>query len=209
MLIKFDKSRPRRSALRLILGGGGLAADAWLPWSWAASTWEEPLTDAMRGVLGARVRAPLGTGPAGAEALDWQGQVWSALGRWLPEPALRQELSAHLWYEARRAGLSLSLVLGLIETESGFRKHAISPAGAMGYAQVMPFWTRLIGDGDASALFRTQPNLRYGCVILRHYLDQEKGDLTLALGRYNGTRGQWSYPQRVLEAARRWRMSHD
>lgn len=209
MLIKFDKSHPRRSALRLILGGGGLAADAWLPWSWAASTLEEPLTDAMRGVLGARVRAPLGRGPAGAEALDWQGQVLNALGRWLPEPALRQELSAHLWYEARRAGLSLSLVLGLIETESGFRKHAISPAGAMGYAQVMPFWTRLIGDGDASALFRTQPNLRYGCVILRHYLDQEKGDLTLALGRYNGTRGQWSYPQRVLEAARRWRMSHD
>jgi soluble lytic murein transglycosylase-like protein len=122
---------------------------------------------------------------------------------------LRSELTTHLWYEAQRAGLSVSWMLGLIEVESGFRKHAISYAGAMGYAQVMPFWTRLIGDGDVSALLRTQPNLRYACLILRHYLDQERGDLTLALGRYNGTRGETSYPERVLQAAARWRATHE
>ena len=71
---------------------------------------------------------------------------------------MQHELGVHLWYEAKRAGLSLSLMLGLIEVESGFRKHAISGAGAMGYAQVMPFWTRLIGDGNVSALLQTQPN---------------------------------------------------
>jgi soluble lytic murein transglycosylase-like protein len=184
----------------------GLAASAWEK---PPSPLEEPLSDALRGVLGQRVRAPEGMGPQGDEALHWQAHVSLALSQWVAEPELRRELTSHLWYEARRAGLSLSLVLGLIEVESGFRKHAISSAGAMGYAQVMPFWTRLIGNGDASALLRTQPNLRYGCVILRHYLDREGGDLMLALGRYNGTRGQWGYPQRVLAAASRWRVSHD
>lgn len=174
-----------------------------------ASTMEEPLSDALRGVLGRRVRAPVGMGPQEADALAWQRQVSLGLGQWGLEPELRQELTTHLWYEARRAGLSLSLVLALIEVESGFRKHAISSAGAMGYAQVMPFWTRLIGDGDVQALLRTQTNLRYGCVILRHYLDREAGDLMLALGRYNGSRGQWGYPERVIAAAQRWRLSHD
>lgn len=209
MLVKSDSHLPRRAWLRRSIRRGVVAAWTCASWPLWAATPEEPLSDALRGVLGGRVRAPMDQGSLGGEALAWQAQVSLGLARWLPEPALRQELTVNLWYEARRAGLSLSLVLGLIEVESAFRKHAISSAGAMGYAQVMPFWTRLIGDGDASALFRTPPNLRYGCVILRHYLDQEKGDLTLALGRYNGTRGQWAYPQRVLEAAGRWRLSHD
>jgi soluble lytic murein transglycosylase-like protein len=100
--------------------------------------------------------------------------------------------------------LEISLVLGLIEVESGFRKHAVSAAGARGYMQVMPFWMRLIGDGDASRLFHMQTNLRFGCVILRHYLDREKSDLFLALGRYNGSRGQAPYPNAVLAAQRKW-----
>jgi soluble lytic murein transglycosylase-like protein len=96
------------------------------------------------------------------------------------------------------------LVLGLIQVESGFRKFAISSAGARGYMQVMPFWTRVLSEGDASVLFQTQANLRFGCVILRHYLQREGGDLTLALGRYNGSRGQLAYPQAVLSAQRQW-----
>ena len=88
--------------------------------------------------------------------------------------------------------------------ESGFRKFAVSPAGARGYMQVMPFWSRLIGDGDASRLFHLQTNLRFGCVILRHYLDREQGDVFMALGRYNGTRGQAAYPNAVLAASRQW-----
>ena len=170
---------------------------------------EEPLSDAMRLLLRQRWVAAAPALAVSPERQEQQARTMVALARWVPEPVLRSELTTHLWYEAQRAGLSVSWMLGLIEVESGFRKHAISYAGAMGYAQVMPFWTRLIGDGDVSALLRTQPNLRYACLILRHYLDQERGDLTLALGRYNGTRGETSYPERVLQAAARWRATHE
>jgi soluble lytic murein transglycosylase-like protein len=109
----------------------------------------------------------------------------------------------------RRAGLSLSLVLGLIQTESAFRKYAISPAGARGYMQVMPFWTRTLGDGDERKLFHMQTNLRFGCVILRYCLDREQGDVPLGLGRYNGSRGQAAYPNAVLQSQRRWQLAVD
>ena len=116
----------------------------------------------------------------------------------------RVEFLQTVWYESRRAGLEPALVLGLVQAESGFRKYAISSAGARGYTQVMPFWARQIGDGDAARLFVMQVNLRFGCVILRHYLDVEKGDLFMALGRYNGSRGQAAYPNMVLGARKRW-----
>jgi soluble lytic murein transglycosylase-like protein len=95
-------------------------------------------------------------------------------------------------------------VLGLVQVESGFRKYAISVAGARGYMQVMPFWARLIGDGDPARLFHMQTNLRFGCVILRHYLEREKGDLFMALGRYNGSRGKPQYPNAVFGASKNW-----
>jgi soluble lytic murein transglycosylase-like protein len=107
-------------------------------------------------------------------------------------------------YEAQRAGLDPHMVLGLIQVESNFRRHAISSAGARGYMQVMPFWTSVIGDGDPSALFDARTNLRYGCVILRHYIDIERGDLFRALGRYNGSLGRPEYPNAVLAAWKRW-----
>lgn len=117
---------------------------------------------------------------------------------------LRREFLQTVWYESQRAGLDPSLVLGLIQVESGFRKFAISSAGARGFMQVMPFWTRVLAEGDASVLFQAQTNLRFGCVILRHYLNVEGGDLTLALGRYNGSRGQTQYPNDVLTAQKGW-----
>ena len=101
-------------------------------------------------------------------------------------------------------GLDSGLVLGLIQVESAFRKFAVSPVGARGYMQVMPFWTRVIGNGDPASLFHMQTNLRFGCVILRHYLDRERGDLYMALGRYNGSRGKPQYPNAVFAAARHW-----
>ena len=107
-------------------------------------------------------------------------------------------------YEAQRAGLDPNLVLGLIEVESYFRRYAISSAGARGYMQVMPFWTQVIGDGDPAKLFDMRTNLRYGCTILRHYLDIERGDLYRALGRYNGSLGRPEYPNAVLRAWRKW-----
>jgi soluble lytic murein transglycosylase-like protein len=91
-----------------------------------------------------------------------------------------------------------------VQVESAFRKFAVSSVGARGYMQVMPFWTRVIGDGDPAKLFHMQTNLRFGCVILRHYLDREQGDLYLALGRYNGSRGKAEYPNAVFAAQRNW-----
>ena len=116
----------------------------------------------------------------------------------------RIEFLQTVWYESRRAGLDTSLVMGLIQVESAFRKYAVSSVGARGYTQVMPFWTRVIGDGDPGKLFHMQTNLRFGCVILRHYLDRERGDLFLALGRYNGSRGRAPYPNAVQGAQRNW-----
>lgn len=136
--------------------------------------------------------------------LHWLGEMSERLKKKLPDQQVRREFLETTWYEARRAGLDPAMVLGLIQVESAFRKYAVSPVGAHGYMQVMPFWTRVIGDGDRRKLFHMQTNLRYGCSILRLYLDMEKGNLFLALGRYNGSRGRPEYPNAVLSAWKRW-----
>lgn len=129
---------------------------------------------------------------------------------WLSEMSRRLKVRMHdeetridflktVQYEASRAGLDPQLVLALIQVESNFRKYAVSNAGARGYMQVMPFWVEEIGAKDQD-LFQLRTNLRYGCTILRYYLDVEKGDLFRALGRYNGSLGQPDYPQRVSRA---------
>jgi soluble lytic murein transglycosylase-like protein len=117
----------------------------------------------------------------------------------IPNQDYRLELLRAVHYEAKRAGLDPQLVLGLMQVESGFRKYAVSSANARGYMQVMPFWVKLIGRPDDN-LFNMRTNLRYGCTILRHYLDIEKGDLYRALGRYNGSLGQPEYPNMVRAA---------
>ena len=183
---------------------------AWPGFSQAGRQVEEPLSDAVRSALSTAVAgaAPpelwLPSDQHRRDHLAWLQHTDRRLVRYKGHPVERQEFLQTLWYEARRAGLSLSLVLGLVQVESAFRKFAVSSAGARGYMQVMPFWSRLIGDGDESRLFQMQTNLRFGCVILRHYLDSERGDLTLGLGRYNGSRGQTAYPQAVLAAQRNW-----
>jgi soluble lytic murein transglycosylase-like protein len=134
----------------------------------------------------------------------WLAQMSQRLARKLPDAQVRTEFLEAAWYEARRAGLDPALVLGLIQVESAYRKYAVSVAGARGYMQVMPFWAGVIGDHDRSKLFHMQTNLRYGCAILRMYLDMEKGNLFLALGRYNGSRGRPEYPNAVLSAWKRW-----
>ena len=126
------------------------------------------------------------------------------LKRRMPDDQLRTEFLEAVWYESSRAGLDPAMVLGLIQVESGFRKYAVSMAGARGYTQVMPFWTKVIGDSDRSKLFHMQTNLRYGCSILRMYIDMEGGNLYLALGRYNGSRGRPDYPNAVLGAWKKW-----
>lgn len=171
---------------------------------------EEPLADSIRSVLSASIAQSAPPRPkfdqvdARMAYLRWLGAMSERLKKRKTETQIRIEFLETLWYEAKRAGLEPSLVLGLIQVESGFRKYAISTAGARGYMQIMPFWTRAIGDGDASRLFHMQTNLRFGCVILRHYLDIERGNMSLALGRYNGSRGRPEYPNAVFGARRQW-----
>jgi soluble lytic murein transglycosylase-like protein len=166
----------------------------------------EALADQVRVALAAQIaeKAPpvreFGTMQERLAFIDWMGAMGERLKPRKPEYSMRVDFLRTLDYECRRAGLDRQMVLGLIQVESAFRKYAISEAGARGYMQVMPFWTLLIGDGDARKLFEMATNLRYGCVILRHYLDLERGDLFLALGRYNGSRGRQEYPNAVLGA---------
>ncbi len=132
----------------------------------------------------------------------WLNDTSSRLEKRIPDANYRVDFLKTVYYEATRAGLDPQLVLGLIQVESGFKKYAVSSVGARGYMQVMPFWLNLIGQREGN-LFHLRTNLRYGCIILRHYLDMEKGDLYRALGRYNGSLGKPEYPNLVNAA---WHM---
>jgi soluble lytic murein transglycosylase-like protein len=132
----------------------------------------------------------------------WLAEMSRRIAHRVPDERERRELLATVHYEATRAGLDPQLVLGVIYHESGFKKYAVSVASARGYMQVMPFWVKLIGTPDQN-LFNLRTNLRYGTVILRHYLDIENGDYYRALGRYNGSLGQADYPTAVMAALNR------
>ncbi len=137
------------------------------------------------------------------EVAAWIARMSPRLSQRIADHGERRDLLATVHYESIRAGLDPQLVLGVIHHESGFKKYAVSHADARGYMQVMPFWTRVIG-GVEHNLFHLRTNLRYGCVILRHYLDRENGDLFRALGRYNGSLGRSEYPSAVAAAMRRY-----
>jgi soluble lytic murein transglycosylase-like protein len=134
----------------------------------------------------------------------WLAQMSQRIGNRIPDERERLEFLLTMHYEATRAGLDPQLVLGVVHHESGFKKYAVSVADARGYMQVMPFWARLIGGDGNHNLFQLRTNLRYGCTILRFYLDREGGDLFRALGRYNGSLGRAEYPQAVLGAMQRY-----
>ena len=137
-----------------------------------------------------------------AEEKAWLAEMSKRLAKRIPNEPERLEFLTTLHWEASRAGVDPQLMLGLIHVESGFRKYAVSPVGARGYTQVMPFWVRTIGTRDHN-LFQLRTNLRYGALILRHYIDIERGDLYRALGRYNGSLGRPEYPTLVVNAWKR------
>ena len=171
---------------------------------------EEAMADSVRLALAnaiADARPPkpvLRTEAARQRYQQWFDEMSRRLAKRIPDDFSRTEFLETVWYESTRAGLDPAMVLGLIQVESAYRKYAISIAGARGYMQVMPFWTKVIGDSNRRALFDMHTNLRYGCSILRMYIDMEKGNLYLALGRYNGSRGKPKYPNAVLAAWKKW-----
>lgn len=171
--------------------------------SYAGNQQYEPLADSVRAALHRAIAdraAPEAQFPSLNEKINWLETMSVRLEPRMPDRSKRLELLKTVYYEAQRAGLDPQWVLGVMEVESGFRKYAVSSAGARGYMQVMPFWVRLIGNPADDNLFHLRTNLRYGCTILRHYLDIEKGDWYRALGRYNGSLGKPDYPNRVRAA---------
>ena len=162
----------------------------------------EPLSASVQAALHKAVsdsRPPSSSFSDPMDAVEWLAAMSPRLEKRIPNREYRLDLLRSVHYEATRAGLDPQLVLGLMQVESGFRKYAVSSAGARGYMQVMPFWTQLIGTPDSN-LFHMRTNLRFGCTILRHYLNIEKGDLFRALGRYNGSLGRAEYPNLVRGA---------
>ena len=170
----------------------------------------EPLSASVRAALYKSVSdqaTPFLAFDSEAEARHWLAAMSKRLAARIPDRLRREALLVTVHYEAKRAGLDPQLVLGLIQVESNFRKYAVSSAGARGFMQVMPFWIKVIGGRDDN-LFHLRTNLRYGCVILRHYLDLERGNLFRALGRYNGSLGKPAYPRLVERAWQRdWHYS--
>lgn len=170
--------------------------------AWAGAQIYEPLSASVQAALYKAISdhaAPYLAFETEREARAWLNAMSAKLARRMPDRVLREEFLVTVHYEAKRAGLDPQMVLGLIQVESNFRKYAVSSAGARGYMQVMPFWNRLIGSKDHN-LFHLRTNLRFGCVILRHYLDIENGNLFRALGRYNGSLGKAEYPNMVVRA---------
>ncbi|OHC81572.1 MAG: transglycosylase [Sideroxydans sp. GWF2_59_14] len=189
----------RKSMITLSLAAAGLC---FAVAAQAGAQKEEKLSASVRSMLHRAVAdqaAPKLAFSSQQEAQLWLDEMSQRLAKRIPDANYRFDLLSTVHYEAMRAGLDPHLVLSLIEVESGFRKYAVSKVGARGYMQVMPFWTKAIGTSDQN-LFHLRTNLRYGCTILRYYLDKEKGDLYRALGRYNGSLGKPEYPNLVKAA---------
>jgi soluble lytic murein transglycosylase-like protein len=194
----------RAGVLAAALAVGGLPALAPSPASAGAQVEEKLAPSVVAGLQRSIADNPAPSDYANKPTVrPWIDEMSRRLASRISDARAREEFVATVHYEATRAGLDPQLVLGVIQYESNFRKYAISSADARGYMQVMPFWSRLIGAAEHN-LFNLRTNLRYGCVILRHYLDTEGGDLYRALGRYNGSLGRPEYPNAVIETMNRY-----
>ena len=176
-------------------------------WAVAGAQREETLSDDVASVMRQAVNTvnpPRLVFASAAEGQRWLNEMSSRLARFVADEYGRKRLLTNIQYESARAGLDTQLILGLIEVESAFRQYAISAVGARGLMQVMPFWQRHIGTPEHN-LFDVRTNLRYGCTILRHYRNVERGNMTRALARYNGSLGRSTYSDAVIGAwQRRW-----
>ena len=193
----------RRLSRALFPAGWTLAALLAAPAGFAGNQMYEPLSASVQSALNRSISdqaTPFLAFTTEDEARRWLSAMSRRLAKRMPDRVQREEFLVTVHYEAKRAGLDPQLVLSLIQVESAFRKYAVSSAGARGYMQGMPFWVKLLGGAAEQNLFHQRTNLRFGCVILRHYLDIENGDLFRALGRYNGSLGRAPYPNSILQA---------
>lgn len=160
---------------------------------------------AMDPSLREKLEQALKDGDYGGDRFDaevWLVDMDQRLRRYVDDGAERLEILHHVYFEAHRAELEPELVMSVIEVESHFDRYAISVSGARGLMQVMPFWLKELNREDEN-LFHIAVNLRMGCTILRHYLDRENGNKSLALSAYNGSYGKAKYPNKVFAALKR------
>ncbi|HET7731186.1 MAG TPA: transglycosylase SLT domain-containing protein [Usitatibacter sp.] len=196
--------RPWRAELRRL---AAVAACAAIPHAFGGAQQYEVLSASVRATLAQAVNDRSTVDSRDMDTRVWVRAMTRRVASLFPDEPAAREFLALVRYEALRAGLDPHLVLAVIDVESRFRKYAVSKAGARGLMQVMPFWVKELG-APGQNLFHERTNLRYGCTILRHYLDRERGNLANALGRYNGSLGQPDYPNRVLRALReRWSLA--
>ena len=196
-------NRQKRCTLKF-LGGISVSFLA-APKVWAGAQKEEHLADSVASAMSRSINntnPPRLIFPTVEAAQKWFWDMDQRLRSYVSSTYERRNILINLHYEASRSGLDPQLILGLVEVESHFRRYAISSTGARGLMQVMPFWVRQIGRPEHN-LFNTRTNLRYGCTILRYYLDRDGGNLFRALGRYNGSLGKSAYPNAVISAMRR------
>ncbi|HEX7558786.1 MAG TPA: transglycosylase SLT domain-containing protein [Usitatibacter sp.] len=196
--------RPRRADLAAL---AAVAALAWPAASLAGAQQYEVLSASVRAALANAVNDRASVDMSDLDTRAWVRGMTRRVATRFPDEEAAREFLGLVRYEAMRAGLDPHLVLAVIDVESRFRKYAVSKSGARGLMQVMPFWVKQIG-APKDNLFQERINLRYGCTILRHYVDRERGNLANALGRYNGSLGQADYPNRVLRALKeRWALT--
>lgn len=133
------------------------------------------------------------------DAEVWLVQKSSILKKYIKNHDVRLSILKEVHHAATEAGVPPEFVLAVIQVESLFDSYAVSSVGAQGMMQVMPFWKNEIGR-EQDNLIDMRTNLRYGCTILKHYLDRAKGNWSEALARYNGSYGKLWYPERVMNA---------
>lgn len=190
------------SSRRALLLSGLVLAIAGVDSPAFASQQYEPMADHLRLALRTAMRASVAPRPifdSVGHRIHWMSEMSRRLARRVPNFQERTELIKTIRYEAQRVGIEPQMIFALIEVESNFRADAVSHAGAIGLMQVMPFWTDVLSNGDVRQLYEPRVNIRYGCLILRHYLDIEKGNFDRALGRYNGSLGKMTYPNLVYD----------
>jgi soluble lytic murein transglycosylase-like protein len=185
-----------------------LAAGLMVPPAEAAKTFSNMRPDDVDPALRAKLIRAIIEADSFADRFDaevWLTDMSSRLKRQVPDADERLRILMIVHQQASRAGLPPELVLAVIDVESNFDRYAISSASALGLMQVMPFWIDELGYKNQNELFDIHKNVLIGCQILKHYLDMEDGDLIRGLARYNGSRGQRWYGDRVVERLRtRW-----
>ncbi len=171
----------------------------WLAWAASlpiasAQASEDP---ALIAKLKAAVESDSFTDPYAADV--WLTLMSSRMARYNDDPTERLEILTAVHRHAARVGIQPEMILSVMHVESLFKRYALSWVGAQGLMQIMPFWKDEIGHPESN-LFNIDTNIRFGCTILKHYLDRESGHWQRALARYNGSLGKTWYPEKVMQA---------